>query len=128
MTRADCPTYAPFTQTGTAAPGQVQGTGCVYPESVPTVAGQLSAAGKTWKGYMEDMGPPASIPNPGPRTTTRAPSRATSMPPGTTLRLLHRDHFLPGLCAQRRGLLGPGRDLQSIATTRTSPTSRPPLP
>lgn len=65
MTRADCPTYAPFTQTGTAALGQVQGTGCVYPESVPTVAGQLSAAGKTWKGYMEDMGTPCLHPEPG---------------------------------------------------------------
>ncbi|SFT69662.1 alkaline phosphatase family protein [Arthrobacter sp. ov118] len=56
MTRRDCPTYAAFRQTGTAALGQVEGTGCVYPESVPTVAGQLSAAGKTWKAYMEDMG------------------------------------------------------------------------
>ena len=65
MTRADCPTYAPFTQTGTADHGQVQGTGCVYPESVPTVAGQLSAAGKTWKGYMEDMGTPCLHPEPG---------------------------------------------------------------
>ena len=65
MTRADCPTYAPLTQTGTAALGQVQGTGCVYPESVPTVAGQLSAAGKTWKGYMEDMGTPCLHPEPG---------------------------------------------------------------
>lgn len=58
MTRNDCPTYAPFQQTGTASPGQVQGTGCVYPASVPTIAGQLTAAGKTWKGYMEDMRTP----------------------------------------------------------------------
>lgn len=58
MTRNDCPTYAPFQQTGTASLGQVQGTGCVYPASVPTVAGQLTAAGKTWKGYMEDMRTP----------------------------------------------------------------------
>jgi hypothetical protein len=36
--------------------GQVQGTGCVYPSSVLTVADQLTAAGLTWKGYMEDMG------------------------------------------------------------------------
>lgn len=62
MTRADCPTYAPFVQTGTAEPGQAQGEGCVYPASVSTVAGQLSAAGKTWKGYMEDMGSPCQHP------------------------------------------------------------------
>jgi phospholipase C len=43
----------------------VQGTGCVYPASVPTLAGQLSSAGKTWKGYMEDMGTPCQHPEPG---------------------------------------------------------------
>mgnify|MGYP003876856341 CR=1 FL=1 len=71
MTRADCPMYAPFQQTGTAAPGQVEGTGCVYPASVPTVAGQLSAAGKTWKGYMEDMGTPCRHPDLGSRDTSQ---------------------------------------------------------
>jgi hypothetical protein len=65
MTRKDCTTYARFKQTGTAAPGQVQGTGCLYPASVPTVAGQLSSAGKSWKGYMEDMGAPCRHPKPG---------------------------------------------------------------
>jgi phosphatidylinositol-3-phosphatase len=67
MTRNDCTTYTPFTQTGTADPGQVLGSGCVYPASVPTLAGQLSAAGKTWKGYMEDMGTPCRHPQPGAR-------------------------------------------------------------
>jgi hypothetical protein len=62
MTRNDCPRYAPFNQTGAASPDQVQGTGCVYPASVPTVAGQLSAAGKSWKGYMEDMKTPCQHP------------------------------------------------------------------
>jgi hypothetical protein len=61
-TRDDCPSYAPVGITGTAALGQVQGTGCVYPASVPTVAGQLTAAGKTWKGYMEDMATPCQHP------------------------------------------------------------------
>lgn len=63
MTRSDCPTYAAFKQTGTASLGQLQGTGCVYPASVPTVAGQLSSAGKTWKGYMEDMQTPCQHPD-----------------------------------------------------------------
>jgi hypothetical protein len=63
MTRLDCPVYAKFRQTGTSEPGQVKGTGCVYPASVPTLAGQLSSAGKTWKGYMEDMGLPCRHPD-----------------------------------------------------------------
>jgi hypothetical protein len=55
-TQADCQTFTPFVQTGTAADGQAVGTGCVYPASVQTIAGQLAAKGLTWKAYMQDMG------------------------------------------------------------------------
>jgi hypothetical protein len=56
QTAMDCHTYADFHRTGGAADGQAGGQGCVYPASVKTLANQLSAAGLTWKGYMEDMG------------------------------------------------------------------------
>lgn len=56
QSQADCQTYSAFVGTGTVSPGQAVGDGCVYPSTVPTVAGQLSASGRTWKGYMEDMG------------------------------------------------------------------------
>jgi hypothetical protein len=62
QTQADCQTYTPFLQTGTAAQGQAVGSGCVYPSGVTTVADQLTAAGKSWKGYMEDMGTPCRHP------------------------------------------------------------------
>ncbi|HVC67745.1 MAG TPA: hypothetical protein VND44_09135 [Acidimicrobiales bacterium] len=44
-----------------AYPGQVDGQGCVYPSSVPTIGNQLTAAdrgdhGPTWRAYVEDMG------------------------------------------------------------------------
>jgi hypothetical protein len=71
MTRDDCPTYAPFSQTGVMSPGQVEGTGCVYPASVPTLAGQLSAAGKRWKGYMEDMKTPCRHPGLGAKDASQ---------------------------------------------------------
>lgn len=35
---------------------QIAGTGCIYPAQTKTVADQLTAAGFTWHGYMEDMG------------------------------------------------------------------------
>jgi hypothetical protein len=35
---------------------QVAGSGCIYPARTKTVADQLTAAGFTWHGYMEDMG------------------------------------------------------------------------
>jgi hypothetical protein len=71
MTRDDCPTYAAFQLTGTDSLGLAEGTGCVYPASVPTVAGQLSAAGKTWKGYMEDMGTPCRHPELGGKDSSQ---------------------------------------------------------
>ena len=55
-TQRDCPNFIEFTQTGTTMDGQVIGTGCVYPSSVPTIVNQLESKGLSWKGYMEDMG------------------------------------------------------------------------
>jgi hypothetical protein len=55
--QADCPVFADFPPTATVdAAGQISDSGCVFPTSVTTVANQLTSAGDTWKGYMEDMG------------------------------------------------------------------------
>lgn len=72
-TQGDCTTYVPFVSTGTGKYGQALGSGCVYPSSVKTVADQLAAAGKTWRGYMEDMGTPCRHPALGQVDTTLAP-------------------------------------------------------
>jgi hypothetical protein len=56
------PTSNPAKGTGyTPAPGNVAynpdgSNGCVYPSNVPTLFNQLDAAGKTWKGYAQDLG------------------------------------------------------------------------
>jgi phosphatidylinositol-3-phosphatase len=55
QTQGDCPMFADFVGT-VQSNGQAAGTGCVYPSSVPTLPGQLTAAGKTWRSYNEDMG------------------------------------------------------------------------
>ena len=56
-TQADCGTFSEFVPTGPlTSDGQLPGSGCVYPSTVQTVAGQLDAAGLTWKGYMDSMG------------------------------------------------------------------------
>ena len=58
--QADCPVFSPFVSAdkgrATVAPQQAVGSGCAYPASVPTLAGQLTDKGLTWKGYLEDMG------------------------------------------------------------------------
>lgn len=53
----DCTRYTDMTDAKPAADGQVTSKqGCVFPKSVPTLAGQLTAKNLTWKGYMQDMG------------------------------------------------------------------------
>ncbi|HEY1157641.1 MAG TPA: alkaline phosphatase family protein [Arthrobacter sp.] len=77
ITQRDCDTYSPFNRSGTDARGRMLGDGCVYPGDVPTVAGQISAAGKTWKGYMEDMASPCQHPSLGSSDShMKASSRA----------------------------------------------------
>jgi hypothetical protein len=45
----------------------------VYPRTVATIADQLTAAGKTWRAYMEDMGTPCRHPAIGAHDTTIVP-------------------------------------------------------
>jgi phosphatidylinositol-3-phosphatase len=56
-TQNDCFTYYDFKSLikGLGSDGQALGAGCVYPDSVLTIANQLEAKGLTWKAYMEDM-------------------------------------------------------------------------
>jgi phosphatidylinositol-3-phosphatase len=56
VTQSDCQVYQEFLPPTIGADGQAMGAGCVYPAPVKTVADQLTAAGLTWGGYMEDMG------------------------------------------------------------------------
>lgn len=57
-TQKDCHDYVDFKPTTGKldANGQLAGSGCIYPAVVKTVANQLTNAGLSWKGYMEDMG------------------------------------------------------------------------
>jgi hypothetical protein len=56
VTQADCPLFVDVLPGLPVADGQVLGQGCVYPSGVVTIANQLTVAGLSWKGYMEDMG------------------------------------------------------------------------
>jgi hypothetical protein len=54
--QADCQIYSNFLAPVTLANGVVSGVGCVYPASVANIGTQLTAAGKSWKAYEQDMG------------------------------------------------------------------------
>jgi hypothetical protein len=74
-TQGDCIQYIEFTPTGagTGKYGQALGKGCVYPKSVRTIGDQLTAAGKTWRAYQEDMATPCRHPKIGSNDETIAP-------------------------------------------------------
>ena len=55
QTAANCPRFADVNPGVAAAMGQVIGSGCVYPSSTLTLAGQLTTAKKSWKAYVQDM-------------------------------------------------------------------------
>jgi phospholipase C len=76
QTDTDCPLFSDITPGTIGAEGQVAGGGCVYPAATPTLAGELTAAHKTWKAYVEGIGSGA----PGEATTCRHPALASSDP------------------------------------------------
>jgi hypothetical protein len=84
-TQSDCQNYQDVAPGTPTSGGQVVGQGCVYPTSVQTLPNQLTAAGLTYKGYMEDMGndagrEPSTCGNPGPAgpTPVRDPTQTST--------------------------------------------------
>jgi hypothetical protein len=56
VTQSDCQIYVDQEPGVVLVDGQSQGVGCVYPAAVQALPNQLTAAGLSWRGYMEDMG------------------------------------------------------------------------
>jgi phosphatidylinositol-3-phosphatase len=54
--QGDCLTYGNFPVAKTEPGGLEAGAGCVYPADIENIGTQLSHAGLSWKGYMQDMG------------------------------------------------------------------------
>ena len=75
-TQLDCSTYADFRPSAASLDehGQLHGSGCIYPRSVPSLPDQLEAAGFTWRAYMEDMG----------KNPAREPATCGHVRPGAT--------------------------------------------
>lgn len=55
-TAADCPTYTDIVPATAATGGQVEGSGCVYPATTPTLPAQLVEKELKWRAYVEDIG------------------------------------------------------------------------
>ena len=119
QTQEDCDVFSDFVQTGTVAPQQAVGEGCVYPAGVKTVADQLEAKGLTWRGYMEDMGTPCRRPAP------EAADDTHKAKPGDQYAARHNPFMYfhsitdsPSCAANDVDLSRLPTDLSSVATTR----------
>ncbi|HVA09770.1 MAG TPA: alkaline phosphatase family protein [Acidimicrobiales bacterium] len=55
LNQTDCIKYSNFINLFTLN-GVDEGLGCVFPAATQTIGNQLTAAGLSWKGYMQDMG------------------------------------------------------------------------
>lgn len=74
-TRAGCPVYREIPPAATPSrDGVVSADGCVFPNTVTTIADQLDASRRTWRAYVEDLDRgPSPAPDVPPRTTCRHP-------------------------------------------------------
>ncbi|HWD10510.1 MAG TPA: alkaline phosphatase family protein [Solirubrobacteraceae bacterium] len=95
QTAANCPTYADVAPASTGAHEQVLGDGCVYPPATVTLAGQLSAAHRSWRAYVQGIDEQAGQPpacahpplgQPDPTASTPAAPGAASAGPYATFR------------------------------------------
>jgi hypothetical protein len=95
-TEQNCPGYVGLQPpTVSATNGLAEGVGCVYPAAVKTLADELTAAGLTWKAYVQGMedeqgsgasgapAPASETPSAAPTSTTQS-SGSTSQSPGST--------------------------------------------
>ncbi len=128
QTQGDCQIYSPFVGTGTVAPGQAVGQGCVYPASVKTIGDQLDGAGLTWKSYQEDMATPCQHPVEGAPDDTQQATAASQYAVRHNPWVYFHSITDSPVCAQRdvplTALTG---DLASTSTTANLTTITPDL-
>ena len=98
-TQSDCPVWLPFAGQIVAGPyHQVPGEGCVYPAAAQTLGSQLSAPGRSWAAYLQDMG------NDPARDHTVATARGPACGHPATWAIDHTHYSLrwPGCAGRRR--------------------------
>ncbi len=59
-TATNCPTYTAVTPASAGAEGQFLGEGCVYPQTTPTLPGQLEVKRLTWRAYVQGLDEPGA--------------------------------------------------------------------
>jgi hypothetical protein len=88
-TAANCATYTAIAPGTSGSDGQVQGNGCVYPASTPTLMGELTAKHLRWRAYVEgtaEPGSPSSCSHPVLGAADPTSNQAASSGPYATFR------------------------------------------
>ena len=128
QTQADCQFFTDFVKLPITAPnGQAVGQGCVYPTSVKTIADQLTADRKTWRGYLEDMGNTPSCetrtcghPAIGSQDQTQSATSTDQYAARHNPFVYFHSLLDSGACAKNDvPLTGLTQDLKSLSTTRS---------
>ncbi len=79
-TEQNCPTYSDLQPPAVSSTGLAEGVGCVYPAPVQTLADEMTAAGLTWKAYVQGMESGQATPT----AAASAAAPATARPAATS--------------------------------------------
>ncbi len=123
QTATDCPVFSRVNHATKGARGQVVGNGCEYPKATKTLAGELTAAGDTWKAYVQ--GVPSSA-----KSACRVPKLGSNVPQTGTAKSIYlawRNPFLyfgslTGGSACHKDEAGLGRLKTDVKSSSTTPT------
>ena len=117
-TQLDCQVFAPYTSSTLRSDGQVLGTGCVYPSTVPTVVNQLTAAHRTWRAYMDGMATPCLRPRIGATDPYTHQTSATAYATKHNPFVYFRSISATACVSNDVPLTHLAADLDSVSTTR----------
>ena len=121
QTASDCPAVSPIKPGRKGPRGQILGAGCVYPAATPTLAGQLSKAGDSWKAYFQGVSTSSATACKVPKLGSKEPQTAHTRDSYLTWRnpfVYFRSLTSGGGCASHEVGLGQlATDLKSAGTT-----------
>jgi hypothetical protein len=126
-TEQNCPTYSEVQPPTVSTSGLAEGVGCVYPAAVQTLADELTAAGLTWKAYVQGMESGQSSAAPATASATNAPATGAGSTAGAAPQSAGAPQSTPGTTPQPTGAPQPtpGATPQPAGAPQPTPGATP---